>query len=87
LATADRGRILLLATVDIAWSTERVQSALSRFRQLVYEAAGGAAVKHDVLDRCMRDVPAMNQHSPGSLWHYEIARRLLLGLPPMIPLF
>jgi hypothetical protein len=53
--------------------------------QLVYKAAGGAAVYRGVLDRCMR-LLAMNQHTLGSLRHYEMAGRLLLGLTPMMPL-
>jgi alkylation response protein AidB-like acyl-CoA dehydrogenase len=54
--------------------------------QLVYKAAGGAAVYRGVLDRCMRDMLAINQHTLGSLRHYEMAGRLLLGLTPLSPL-
>jgi alkylation response protein AidB-like acyl-CoA dehydrogenase len=54
--------------------------------QLVYKAAGGAAVYRGVLDRCLRDILAMNQHTLGSPRHYEMAGRLLLGLTPMMPL-
>jgi indole-3-acetate monooxygenase len=49
--------------------------------QLVHKAAGGAAVyQKSPLDRCLRDVLAMNQHVLGTLITYEMAGRLLLGL-------
>jgi alkylation response protein AidB-like acyl-CoA dehydrogenase len=52
--------------------------------QLVYRAAGGVAVYRGVLDRCLRDILVMNQHTLGSVRHFEIAGRWLLGLPPMM---
>jgi indole-3-acetate monooxygenase len=52
--------------------------------QLVYKAAGGAAVYQKVpLDRCLRDVLTMNQHVIGTLRTYEMAGRLPLGLEPL----
>ncbi len=52
--------------------------------QLVYKAAGGAAVyQKGQLDRCLRDVLTMNQHVIGTLRTYEMAGRLLLGLEPL----
>ncbi len=54
--------------------------------QLVCKAAGGAAVYQGVLDRCLRDVLAANQHTRGSARHYESAGRLLFGLDPLTPL-
>jgi indole-3-acetate monooxygenase len=52
--------------------------------QLVYKAAGGAAVyQKGPLDRCLRDVLTMNQHVVGTLRTYEMAGRLLLGLEPL----
>jgi indole-3-acetate monooxygenase len=56
--------------------------------QLVYKAAGGAAVyQKGPLDRCLRDVLTMNQHVIGTLRTYEMAGRLLLGLQPLRWLF
>jgi indole-3-acetate monooxygenase len=52
--------------------------------QLVYKAAGGAAVyQKGPFDRCLRDVLTMNQHVLGTLRTYEMAGRLLLGLEPL----
>jgi alkylation response protein AidB-like acyl-CoA dehydrogenase len=52
--------------------------------QLVYKAAGGAAVyQKGQLDRCLRDVLTMNQHALGTLRTNEMAGRLLLGLEPL----
>jgi alkylation response protein AidB-like acyl-CoA dehydrogenase len=52
--------------------------------QLVYKAAGGAAVyQKGPLDRCLRDVLTMNQHVVGTLRTYEMAGRRLLGLEPL----
>jgi alkylation response protein AidB-like acyl-CoA dehydrogenase len=52
--------------------------------QLVYKAAGGAAVyQKGPLDRCLRDVLTMNQHVIGASRTYEMAGRLLLGLEPL----
>jgi alkylation response protein AidB-like acyl-CoA dehydrogenase len=56
--------------------------------QLVFKAAGGAAVyQKGPLDRCLRDVLTMNQHVIGTLRTYEMAGRLLLGLKPLRWLF
>ena len=56
--------------------------------QLVFKAAGGTAVyQKGPLDRCLRDVLTMNQHVVGTLRTYEMAGRLLLGLPPLRWLF
>ena len=56
--------------------------------QLVYKAAGGAAVyQKGQLDRCLRDVLTMNQHVIGTLRTNEMAGRLLLGLEPLRWLF
>ena len=56
--------------------------------QLVYKAAGGAAVyQKGPLDRCLRDVLTMNQHVIGTLRTYEMAGRRLLGLEPLRWLF
>jgi alkylation response protein AidB-like acyl-CoA dehydrogenase len=56
--------------------------------QLVYKAAGGAAVyQKGPLDRCLRDVLTMNQHVIGTFRTYEMAGRLLLGLEPLRWLF
>ena len=56
--------------------------------QLVFKAAGGTAVyQKGPLDRCLRDVLTMNQHVMGTLRTYEMAGRLLLGLPPLRWLF
>ena len=56
--------------------------------QLVYKAAGGAAVYgKGPFDRCLRDILTMNQHVAGTLRTYEMAGRLLLGLQPLRWLF
>jgi indole-3-acetate monooxygenase len=56
--------------------------------QLVYKAAGGAAVyEKGPFDRCLRDVLTMNQHVAGTLRTYEMAGRLMLGLEPLRWLF
>jgi len=56
--------------------------------QLVYKAAGGAAVyQKGPLDRCLRDVLTMNQHVLATLRTYEMSGRLLLGLEPLRWLF
>jgi alkylation response protein AidB-like acyl-CoA dehydrogenase len=56
--------------------------------QLVYKAAGGTAVyQKGPLDRCLRDVLAMNQHVVGTTRSYEMAGRMLLGLEPLRWLF
>jgi hypothetical protein len=54
--------------------------------QLVCKAAGGKAVYNGVLERCLRDVLAMNQHIIGSARNYEAAGRLLFDLDPLMPL-
>jgi indole-3-acetate monooxygenase len=54
--------------------------------QLVCKAAGGKAVYNGVLERCLRDVLAMNQHIIGADRHYEAAGRFLFGLDPLMPL-
>ena len=56
--------------------------------QLVYKAAGGAAVyQQGPLDRCLRDILTMNQHVIGTPRTYEMAGRLILGLEPLRWLF
>jgi indole-3-acetate monooxygenase len=56
--------------------------------QLVYKAAGGAAVyQKGPLDRCLRDILTMNQHVVATTRTYEMAGRLLLGLEPLRWLF
>jgi alkylation response protein AidB-like acyl-CoA dehydrogenase len=56
--------------------------------QLVYKAAGGAAVyQKGPLDRCLRDVLTANQHVVATMRTYEMAGRLLLGLEPLRFLF
>jgi alkylation response protein AidB-like acyl-CoA dehydrogenase len=56
--------------------------------QLVFKAAGGAAVyQKGPLDRCLRDILTMNQHVVGTMRTYEMAGRLLLGLEPLRWLF
>jgi alkylation response protein AidB-like acyl-CoA dehydrogenase len=56
--------------------------------QIVYKAAGGAAVyEKGPFDRCLRDILTMNQHVAGSLRTYEMAGRILLGLAPLRWLF
>jgi indole-3-acetate monooxygenase len=51
--------------------------------QLMYKARGGSAVySSGVLDRCLRDVIAMNEHALNSLKLYTMSGRILLGLPP-----
>jgi alkylation response protein AidB-like acyl-CoA dehydrogenase len=56
--------------------------------QLVYKAAGGAAVyKKGPLDRCLRDILTMNQHVATTLRTYEMAGRILLGMEPLHWLF
>jgi alkylation response protein AidB-like acyl-CoA dehydrogenase len=50
--------------------------------QLMYKARGGSAVyTSGVLDRCLRDAMAMNEHAVNSLKFYSMSGRLLLGLP------
>jgi indole-3-acetate monooxygenase len=52
--------------------------------QLVYRAAGGAAVYNSsIYDRCLRDVLTMNQHVLATLRTYEMAGRALLRLEPL----
>jgi hypothetical protein len=49
----------------------------------MYKARGGSAVySSGVLDRCLRDVIAMNEHALNSLKLYTMSGRTLLGLPP-----
>lgn len=56
--------------------------------QLVYKAAGGAAVyEKGPFDRCLRDILTINQHVVATLRTYEVAGRLLLGLEPLRWLF
>jgi alkylation response protein AidB-like acyl-CoA dehydrogenase len=56
--------------------------------QLIYKTAGGAAVyQKRPLDRCLRDVLTMNQHTIGTPRTYEMAGRLLLGMDPLRWLF
>jgi indole-3-acetate monooxygenase len=51
--------------------------------QLMYKVRGGSAVyAGGVLDRCLRDVLAMNEHVLNSLKLYSMSGRILLGLPP-----
>jgi indole-3-acetate monooxygenase len=55
--------------------------------QLVYEVAGGSAVyQKGGLNRCLRDILTMKQHTLGSLRRYEVAGRLILDLDPIAPL-
>jgi alkylation response protein AidB-like acyl-CoA dehydrogenase len=50
--------------------------------QLMYKTRGGSAVyAGGVLDRCLRDVMAINQHVLNSLKFYSMSGRILLGLP------
>ena len=56
--------------------------------QLIYKAAGGAAVyRKGPLDRCLRDILTANQHVVATARTYEMAGRLLLGLEPLRWLF
>ena len=56
--------------------------------QLIYKAAGGAAVyRKGPLDRCLRDILTANQHAIATARTYEMAGRLLLGLEPLRWLF
>jgi alkylation response protein AidB-like acyl-CoA dehydrogenase len=56
--------------------------------QLIYKAAGGTAVyQKGPLDRCLRDILTMNQHTIGTPRTYEMAGRLLLGMEPLRWLF
>jgi alkylation response protein AidB-like acyl-CoA dehydrogenase len=56
--------------------------------QLVYKAAGGAAVyQKGPLDRCLRDILTANQHVVATARTYEMAGRLLLCLEPLRWLF
>jgi hypothetical protein len=49
----------------------------------MYKARGGSAVyAGGVLDRCLRDMVAMNEHVLNSLKFYSMSGRILLGLPP-----
>jgi alkylation response protein AidB-like acyl-CoA dehydrogenase len=58
-----------------AMSTQAVEYA--------YKARGGSSVyASNILDRCMRDVLTINQHTVNSLRSYAMAGRILLGLPP-----
>ena len=51
--------------------------------KLIYKVRGGSAVyQGNELDRCMRDILAMNQHVVNSLRSYAAGGRVLLGLPP-----
>jgi len=46
------------------------------------KARGGSAVyASNILDRCMRDVLTMNQHTVNSLRSYTMSGRILMGLP------
>lgn len=48
----------------------------------MYKTRGGSAVyAGGVLDRCLRDVMAINQHVLNSLKFYSMSGRILLGLP------
>jgi indole-3-acetate monooxygenase len=49
--------------------------------ELLYKAYGGAAVYNSgPLDRCLRDLQTINQHTFNSLKVYESAGRVLLGM-------
>jgi alkylation response protein AidB-like acyl-CoA dehydrogenase len=51
--------------------------------RLLYKVRGGSAVyEGNDLDRCLRDLLAMNQHVVNSLRSYSAGGRILLGLPP-----
>jgi len=50
--------------------------------ELLYKAYGGAAVYSGPLDRALRDLHTINQHTMNSLKIYETAGRVLMGLEP-----
>lgn len=63
-------------------------SASAEAVQLIYKARGGTAVySAGRLDRCLRDVLTINQHTVITLKTYEMSGRVLLGLEPMGPVF
>jgi indole-3-acetate monooxygenase len=56
--------------------------------EMLYKAYGGSAVyESGPLDRHLRDVLTINQHTIGSLKVYETAGRVLLGLDLREPMF
>jgi indole-3-acetate monooxygenase len=66
---------LMVSSQVYAMGTQAVEYA--------YKARGGSSVyTTNILDRCMRDVLTMNQHTVNSLRSYTMAGRILLGLPP-----
>jgi indole-3-acetate monooxygenase len=66
---------LMVSSQVYAMSTQAVEYA--------YKARGGSSVyASNILDRCMRDMLTMNQHTVNSLRSYTMSGRILLGLPP-----
>jgi alkylation response protein AidB-like acyl-CoA dehydrogenase len=81
-AASDRQRAMLrLAAVD---GVQRAVAAVD----LMFNAAGATAI-HEAspLERCFRDIHVVPAHFVVQPSTYEIAGRVLLGLPPGTPLF
>jgi indole-3-acetate monooxygenase len=75
----DRGELLLAATN----ATRSAAAAI----EIVYTAGGGGAnYRRSPLQRQMRDIHAVTQHIGTAPAQYETSGRVLLGLPPDIPL-
>lgn len=59
----------------------------SRAIDIAYTLGGGTAIyESSVLQRCMRDAHAATQHIMLAPNNYEVAGRLMLGLPPSSPM-
>jgi alkylation response protein AidB-like acyl-CoA dehydrogenase len=59
----------------------------SRAIDIAYTLGGGTSIyESSVLQRCMRDAHAATQHIMLAPNNYEVAGRLMLGLPPSSPM-
>ena len=59
----------------------------SRAIDIAYTLGGGTSIyESSVLQRCMRDAHAATQHVMLAPANYEVAGRLMLGLPPASPM-
>jgi hypothetical protein len=63
--------------------SSQVYAMSSQAVEYAYKARGGSSVyAGNTLDRCMRDLLTMNQHTVNSLRSYTMSGRILMGLPP-----
>ncbi len=58
-------------------------AACTQAVEILYKANGGASVyARNIFERLLRDIQTTNQHTVVSLKTWEVAGRVLLGLPP-----